>query len=420
MKQGVVYMAWGENAIRQTKESIHSLHQFCPEMEVLVLGDLETQEAFSTGSHVSSLRMTEDPFCENGARGYKFMAGRIKPLIAKLTPFEHTLYVDADTKFVRSPQVGFDLLDRWDLVVAETPNRSLKEGLADYKECTDSAAYLGSPYILYHNSGMIFWRRNERTLKLFELWSEEWLKYQNWDEQVALLRALMRSEVLFLTVPYTWNCNTSKEAFILHHRFGSADARIEMKRARPGPTKQDTRRIVEFEASPGIWVKIYDGDQDKVREQIRKKVKMTPNKGPLVIVEIGPHKLVKMYESDAIARGLPYTKERRVSSNKMVTPTRTKTEEPSASKAPTKEEVQTITDEAISQPDNFTEIPGIGKSTAEELYDHNILFFDDLAGVDVSELEWLNTRAAKAIEDWQISLEPPTPPEPPTQPEEDL
>ena len=212
---GVIYMAWGDNAIKQTQDSIWSLRRLDQNCPVRVVGPAAAEKSFSPGEfHKVDL----DPFNENGPKGFKFLAGRIKPLLAGISPFDLSLYVDADTCFLKSPKVGFDLLDRWDVVLSETQTRSLAPGgVAGEKESRETVAMIGSKHILYHNSGMIFWRRNERTARLFDLWGEEWLRYQGWDEQVALLRALFRSSVSFLTVPYTWNCHSSKEAYLLHH-----------------------------------------------------------------------------------------------------------------------------------------------------------------------------------------------------------
>lgn len=231
--QGVIYMAWGENAVQQTQTSIESLWVHEPGMPVMVLGDEQSGRYFDHDPRVTFHLEETDPFVSSGPMGHRFMAGRIKPLMAKLSPFDDTLYVDADTEFKNTPKPGFDLLDRWDMAIAETETRDLAAGVAGQEECHKTAAEIGTPYILYHNSGLIYWRKNDRTRKLFDLWYEEWMRYQQWDEQVALLRALLRSDVMFLTLPYTWNCYHQEEAYIVHHQFGSGCARTEGKLVSP-------------------------------------------------------------------------------------------------------------------------------------------------------------------------------------------
>jgi hypothetical protein len=228
-KRGVMYMAWGSNAYEQAKASIASLRQYDPELPVLILGDENTLEGFDDNDPHTACRLCKvDPFDGNQKKGYKFLAGRIKPLLAEISPFEETLYVDADTCFLHSPDVGFDLLNRWDMALAETQTRSLAEGIAGKEECEATAREFGTGLLLYHNSGMIFWKKNFKTKALFELWSLEWQRYQGWDEQIALLRALLLSDVLWLTLPYTWNHSSLREAYLLMHWFGAGDARFDL------------------------------------------------------------------------------------------------------------------------------------------------------------------------------------------------
>jgi hypothetical protein len=268
MTDGVIYMTWGMNAINQAENSITTLRRKAgSDYPVMVVGDAEAQAYFADKKHVRFELIEVNPFNEQKSRGFSFMAGRIKPLLAGLSPFERTLYVDADTAFKQSPKIGFDLLDRFDVVVAETETRSLVEGIAGVKESRGTSAWLGTPHILYHNSGMIFWRKNAKTNKLFELWASEWKVYAGWDEQVALLRALLKSEVTYLTVPHTWNCYSEKESHILHHWFGGGQARINGKR-RSGALQpaRETRKMVKIEIRPGRFVRCYEGDEEKVKK----------------------------------------------------------------------------------------------------------------------------------------------------------
>ena len=270
---GVVYMTWGRKAIDEAEQSAASLWRHAPEMPVLIVGDGEAERHFAARDRFQFTRVDVDPFASDGAHG--FMAGRIKPLLAELSPFEWSLYVDADTDFQSSPAWAFELLRRWDVVVAETETRSLVDTIAGRSESTQTAEWLGTPHILYHNSGMLFWRRNEATAGLFRLWSEEWLRYGQWDEQVALLRALLRSQAVFLTAPFTWNCREGRKAFLLHHRFGTKAARKftgtgghvrDRSHVRP-PVERAP--LVRVEVMPGRFVRCRPGDEAGVVARYR-------------------------------------------------------------------------------------------------------------------------------------------------------
>jgi hypothetical protein len=273
MSAGVIYMAWGDNAVQQAEESIRSLWKHDRSFTVMVVGDAAAGEFFNGHKGVEFHQVDIDPFDATKAKGYKFLAGRIKPLLAGISQFERTLYVDADTLFKRSPKIGFELLDRWDVALAETQTRSLVEGIAGIKECRATSDWVGSKHILYHNSGMIFWKKNERTSQLFDLWNEEWNRFKGWDEQVALLRALIRSDCMFLTLPHTWNCYHDRDSHLLHHWFGGGQARIEKKgkyRVVPAERPKDARKLVKVEIAPGRFAKCHEGDEEKVMEHYRK------------------------------------------------------------------------------------------------------------------------------------------------------
>jgi hypothetical protein len=281
-EHGVMYLCWGEPATREAEASMASLWAVAPGMPVLVVGDEAAAEYFARRENVSAHVLDVDPF--SGEHLFGFKAGRVKPLLAAISPFERTLYVDAETEFMRSPEEGFALLDCWDFVIAEAETRSLAMTSRDNQaEAGQTAAELGSTQILYHNSGMFFWRSGEASAELFDLWSEEWERYAGWDEQVALLRALLRSQVLYLNLPYTWNCRGPNSAYFVYHRFASKAARKYTNFARAvranetrGQVQDPPRRLVSFELEPGRIVKCYDGDQDRVLEAYLRQVKREP------------------------------------------------------------------------------------------------------------------------------------------------
>ena len=95
---------------------------------------------------------------------------------------------------------------------------------------------------------------------------------------------------------------------------------------------------------------------------------------------------VRMDKAEAIKKGLytepPKQKMRPPALNKMVMPTVHKLD-------------------SIPEPDDLTEIPGIGKATAEALNQAGIKTFDQLMAADLS---FLPGGAVKAVEKWRESL----------------
>lgn len=242
---GVVYMAWGQNAIDAADVSIRSLRHFEPEMPVVIIGDANAVEHFKTWEYVTAHLSTIEPFDHGKGNGHKFLAGRVKPKLCELVPWQRVLYVDADSDFTASPRRGFALLDKWEFVIAETKTGTVSSSPFLPGERQATVDWLGNPYHIYHNSGMLFWRRCPALFELMRLWSEEWRRYGDWDEQIALLRALLRSEVLFLVVPFTWN--TLRDATLLHHSYGTSKARIEQSKRHPHNVVRTSRGPRTFE-----------------------------------------------------------------------------------------------------------------------------------------------------------------------------
>lgn len=117
-------------------------------------------------------------------------------------------------------------------------------------------------------------------------------------------------------------------------------------------------------------------------------------KGPLVKVELQPGRFVKMYRDDAIAAGLLDAPEKK----------RKKPADKMQKQAQDKSGVVVTQDRARPAPgvttaaDDFTQIPGIGAATAEELYERGFDTFEELRNADLAELPW---RAQLAIGQWR-------------------
>lgn len=113
------------------------------------------------------------------------------------------------------------------------------------------------------------------------------------------------------------------------------------------------------------------------------------NKGPLVRVTWPDGHVSKMYEADAIAQGLiAKPKARPQAENKMVAPAANKT-------AP----VQAAEPVEPAEPDDFTEIPGIGKAVARSLAARGITSFAQLRAA--SDLSFLSKKAQAAVDTWK-------------------
>jgi predicted flap endonuclease-1-like 5' DNA nuclease len=112
-------------------------------------------------------------------------------------------------------------------------------------------------------------------------------------------------------------------------------------------------------------------------------------KGPLVKIKIGRGQFVKMYEADAIAKGLLPSKAKPLTQNKMLDPTATQNKS-----APTEPEA-----ESTPPVDDFTTIQGVGPATARALVANGITSFEQLR--QAGALAYVTPRTMQAIEAWR-------------------
>ncbi len=115
------------------------------------------------------------------------------------------------------------------------------------------------------------------------------------------------------------------------------------------------------------------------------------SKGKLVRIQLQKGQYVKMYEADAIAKGLLSAKAKPQATNKMRTP-------PVNKQAPAEQAQPELKREFSQTADDFTTISGIGKATARALVTNGIRTFEQLKAA--KKLDYLSPKARQAIEDW--------------------
>jgi hypothetical protein len=204
VSRGVLYVAHGQPAIDEAGRSIESLKRYHPDWPVLVVGEKSIQGA-------KFIRMADHNF---GAPGRW-----AKVRLDRFSPFDDTLFLDADTRVYAKLDLGFDILDAgWDMVmVPSIPQAEEKLGHLCERERYETLNRTIDPLQL--NTGVIWFRKSERVKSLFDEWRKQWERYKDKD-QGAFLRALEVRPVKLWLLGRPFNGGS-----VVGHRFGACRVR---------------------------------------------------------------------------------------------------------------------------------------------------------------------------------------------------
>lgn len=201
MALGVVYVAYGYNARAEATKSIRTLREY-HDWPIAVVGD--------------PIPDTQHVACEGFGRPGRWA----KVNLLDLSPFEWTLYLDADTRVHGDLSIGFDILrDGQELVMIPSKLGELEAPSILVEDERDATlAELGNQWPLMLNTGVMWFRRTPRTMRLWQMWREEWLRFQEHD-QGALMRAMDECPVKLWLLGRPFNGGE-----VVEHLFGRAQA----------------------------------------------------------------------------------------------------------------------------------------------------------------------------------------------------
>lgn len=136
-----------------------------------------------------------------------------------LSPFQYTLYLDADTRVRGDLSPGFVMVAAgWHMVMAPSGRQGADVmGHLGAEDRAYTLAALGNSEPLQWQAGVFFFDR-ERVGPLFAAWRAEWRRFADQD-QGALLRALAATQVPVWALGEAWNCAQGE---VVEHLFGRA------------------------------------------------------------------------------------------------------------------------------------------------------------------------------------------------------
>lgn len=181
---GVIYVATGDRFVREAEQSLATLRTTNPNIPAMLL----------TGEEISTKDLWDEVQVDTAL---KSLRNRAK-LSMDRAPWERCLFLDTDTRVCGDLSEGFALLDRFDVA-----------GQHGYGGHHYEVAGIPTSFPEV-NSGVLFWRKSERTNALFARWRELYdsldqsHETRTWDQK-SLRVALWESAVQFVDLPSIYN-----------------------------------------------------------------------------------------------------------------------------------------------------------------------------------------------------------------------
>lgn len=212
---GIVYAAVGERHLRRLKTSLASLTKVMPEIPITLFTDVP----------VVDLRW-ENIIVEPSE--IQFMD---KILAMQRSPYDRTVFLDADTYVCYDFSDVFSILDRFDMAVAHDTYRMY---VCDFERVREIAYQIPESFP-FLNSGVIAFRRSKIVVEFFQNWKTIHERNTNvvpsgGGDQLAFREALYFSDLRFSALAHEYNCRFVTPVFvnervkILHGPYRDFDA----------------------------------------------------------------------------------------------------------------------------------------------------------------------------------------------------
>ena len=180
-EQGIIYVATGEKFVELAAISANSLKSFCPNLPIHIFTDCDVA---SYSCFDGSTRIADPHF-------------RSKVDYIFETPYQKTLFLDADTRVCEDISDVFDLLDRYDIAMAHEPSRGAERMKLYPGSITNSFPPL--------NSGVILFNKTDPVLNLFKAWKKDYHKGEFAGDQSTLRELVWLANLRLAILPPEYN-----------------------------------------------------------------------------------------------------------------------------------------------------------------------------------------------------------------------
>ena len=198
-ERGVLYIAAGKQFIRAAIRSAASVRKHSPDLPIHLFANWRAWSYdFATDPA---------PFTSVGEIDAPHYRSKVDYSIH--TPFERTLYLDADTRLVSDIRPVFDLLDRFDLALAHAPNRVTR--LTTWRTPLPRA-------FPQFNAGVFLYKNTPAVMALLQAWVESFHSAGFRSDQVTLRELLWLSDLRIATLPPEYNLRYGKYRWLWGRR----------------------------------------------------------------------------------------------------------------------------------------------------------------------------------------------------------
>lgn len=189
--RGVLYVATGKKYIDSAIHSARSVRKHNPELAIHLFSNWE--------EYGFDFRKSPVPFTSFDTVDSPHHHSKVD--YSMRTPYDRTLFLDADTIVLGDINSLFDLLDRFDIALAHAPNRTTR--LNNWKFTVP----VSFPQF---NTGVMVYNRSEKVMKFLQDWIEAYYQAGFRSDQITFRELIWLSDLRVATLPPEYNLRQMK------------------------------------------------------------------------------------------------------------------------------------------------------------------------------------------------------------------
>lgn len=199
---GVVYCLTNSKAYLEAGLiSALTLRSFEPDLAITIISNLPVIDRLNLSTYNISPRLLTP---QELPIDYTFISRYVKTHLIDFSPYQSTLFLDADILPCGSVSDLWKYLET--AAIAMVKDRLPMVEMSDHTSEEEKAFTLDKipPASSQFNSGVMLWQNNDEMQQLFTQWQHQWKIFQQQD-QLALVRAIHHCQVKVAEIPQTYN-----------------------------------------------------------------------------------------------------------------------------------------------------------------------------------------------------------------------